>query len=318
MATIRVALSQFGAGLGDVSANLERMRAGLSAAAEDDAELICFPELSLSGYLLAAADYTSELLDAVEHAGAELAADSRRLGLAVLYGAPLRASGGRLHNAVIRHDPDGRRLVYAKTHMVTMERRVFTPGRELVVDDRGIALACCYDLAFPEAIRVLTLRGARLLIVPMAWEVQRAFVMHAALAARAVENVSYVVAINQCGTIGDLRFEGASAVVDPLGATVVALGGTAEFAVVEIDLDRVTRLRDGREPATYPLLDDRRPDLYGPIAGEEIPPPSRGVLSQTSVSWARFSTRSRLCVDSRVGEWRANSNYGLPSSGRTV
>jgi 5-aminopentanamidase len=291
MSSIRLALSQFGAGLGDVSANLEQMRASLAAAAADDAELICFPELSLSGYLLEAAQYTSELLDAVEHAERELAADSRRLGVAVLYGAPLRAPGGRLYNAVIRHDPDGRRLVYAKTHMVAKERLVFSPGDDFVVDGRGIALACCYDLAFPEAIRVLTLRGARLLVVPMAWEVQRAFVMHRVVAARAVENVAYVVAINQCDTVGDLRFDGGSRVVDPLGETVVALGGAAEFAMVEIDLDRVARLRDGRDPGTYPLLEDRRPDLYGQIDAEEILPPGRGVLSQTSVSWARFSTQ---------------------------
>ena len=128
-----------------------------------------FPELSLSGYLLRATDYTADLLDDVERAERVLAADARRLAVTAIYGAPVRGPGrdpapvrgpGRgLRNAVILQEPDGRRLVYDKTHLVAKEREVFVPGNEFVVDDRGIGLACCYDLAFPEAIRVVTLQG---------------------------------------------------------------------------------------------------------------------------------------------------------------
>ena len=267
--SLRVALGQFGAELGDVGANLERMRGMVAAAADDGAELVCFPELSLSGYLLEPADYSSALLAAVEGAELELAAEARRHGVGLVYGAPMLIDGG-LRNTVVLQPATGGRLVYAKSHMVARERGVFVPGNDFVVDERGVGLACCYDLAFPEVARVLALRGATLLLVPMAWEVERGFVMRHVATARAVENVAHVICVNQSGTVGDLRFRGASCVVDPLGEVAVTLGAEAQLAVADIDLDWTQRLRDGRDARTYPLLDDRRPELYGPIGVGEL------------------------------------------------
>jgi predicted amidohydrolase len=172
------------------------------------------------------------------------------------------AADGGLENAVVHVDPQGRRLVYAKTHMDVKERQVFTRGDAFVVADEGLGLACCYDLAFPEPGRILALQGARALLVPMAWEVERAFVMEKVAAARAVENVAYVVCVNQCGTVGPYRFSGASRALDPLGEALVTLGDEEAVEVVELDLGLVDRLRDTTDARTYPLLDDRRPDLY--------------------------------------------------------
>jgi predicted amidohydrolase len=284
MPPLRLALSQFGAALGDVAANLAHMRGALTAAADADADVVCFPELSLSGYLLGVADYTDVLLDDVEAAERVLAADSRRLAVSVVYGAPLRAQPRGLRNAVIAQEPDGRRLVYHKTHLVAKEREVFVPGGEFVVTDHGIGLACCYDLAFPEALRVVALRGASLLLMPMAWEVPGSFVMRPLMTARAIENVAYVAGINQCGTIGDLSFSGGSCVVDPLGETIVALGGETSLAIAELDAEWAERLRDQRDPRAYPLLADRRPELYAAISAKTSPN-SVELLSQTSVCW---------------------------------
>ncbi len=269
-ASVRLALGQFGAELGDVGANLKQIREMSTEAADAGADLACFPELSLSGYLLDPESYTPELLDQVERAEMELAAEAERLGIALVYGAPLR-DGTRLRNGVIMQHPGGVRLTYAKTHMTATERAVFLPGSEFVVEERGVALACCYDLAFPEAARILALRGARLLLVPMAWEVQRGFVMRHVVPARAVENVAYVVCVNQCGTVGEYRFRGGSCAVDPLGETCVCLGDEAGLGVVDIALDWTSRLREGADKRSYPLLDDRRVELYAPIAAEPLP-----------------------------------------------
>jgi 5-aminopentanamidase len=265
MGAIRLALSQFGAVLGDVGANLAHMRRALASAARAGAEVVCFPELSVSGYLLQPHDYTHDLVVRVEQVERELATDCRRLHVTIVYGAPRRGGDGRLRNTVVVKTPGGQELAYAKSHMPEAERRLFAPGHEFVVDDRGIGLACCYDLAFPEAIRMLALAGAGVVIVPMAWEVQRSFVMRPMVAARAIENVAYVAAINQCGTVSELRFPGRSCVVDPLGRVVAELGGEPELAVVDLDLDLVERLRDRSDDRGYPLLRDRRPELYEPL-----------------------------------------------------
>jgi predicted amidohydrolase len=209
------------------------------------------------------------LLDAVEEAGRTLAGDARRLGVDVVYGAPMRAPEG-LVNAVVLQRGGGGRLVYAKTHMVRRERRVFAAGERFVADPAGVVgLACCYDLAFPEAMRMVALGGARALVVPMAWEVQRGFVMRRVAAARAVENIAHLVCVNQAGEIGGLRFQGASCVLDPLGRTLLELGRGEELATVDVDLDLVDRLRDRSDDRSYPLLRDRRPELYGRLAVPE-------------------------------------------------
>jgi predicted amidohydrolase len=142
------------------------------------------------------------------------------------------------------------------------EQQVFARGESFVVVDGKLGLACCYDLAFPEPSRILSLRGARVVLAPMAWEVERGFVLDKVAAARAVENVAYLVCVNQCGTVGPFRFRGGSVVLDPFGEPLVTLGNEEGVAVAELDLALVDRLRNDSDPRTYPLLTDRRPELY--------------------------------------------------------
>ena len=80
--------------------------------------------------------------------------------------------------------------------------------------------------------------------------------------ARAVENLFYVLCANQCGNVGPFTFQGGSCVVDPLGQMCVLLGNEEGLAISDIDLDWVSRLRDRQDTRSYPLLADRRPDLY--------------------------------------------------------
>jgi predicted amidohydrolase len=268
---MRVALGQFGAQLGNVEANLDRMQAMLAEAARADAEIVCFPELSLSGYLLDAAAYTPQLLGEVADAVDQLAADSARHDMTLVYGAPERLDGA-LRNAVLMQSPDGSRLVYAKTHLDAVERAVFERGDSFVVERRGIGVACCYDLAFPEPARAVNLLGARLLVVPMAWEAKRGFVMVNVVPARAVENVFYLACANQCGKVGPFTFRGGSCVVDPLGGICLRLGDEERLAVSDLDLDWVSRLRDRRDDRSYALLADRRPELYEILAKQGSEP----------------------------------------------
>jgi predicted amidohydrolase len=263
MSVVRIGLAQFGAELADVDANLEQMLAFLVDARARNADVVCYPELCLSGYLLDVASYDDQLLRSVEAAQVVLARAAADAGVTLVYGAPIR-DGSRLANGVVHVDPAGAQLVYAKTHMDVKEREVFARGDSFVVADGSFGLACCYDLAFPEPSRILALRGARILLVPMAWEVERGFVLERVAAARAVENVVYLVCVNQCGSVGEFRFRGASCVLDPLGESLVTLGDENALAVIDLDLALVDRLRDRSDLRTYPLLDDRRPELYGP------------------------------------------------------
>ncbi len=259
------------------------MLAFLDEAAAASADLVCYPELCVSGYLLDPAAYDDALLDAVERAEATLTDAAAAAGVALVYGAPARRPHG-LANTVVHVAPDGSRDVYDKTHMDVKERVVFAPGSSFVTAGDGLGLACCYDLAFPEPTRMLALQGARVLLVPMAWEVARSFVLDKVAAARAVENVAYLVCVNQCGTVGPFHFRGASRVLDPLGETVRA-------ARQRRGAGRRRHRPGPRRRAARPLrrahLSAARRPAAGPVPGPVVSPSRR--------PRSRPSSRRRAC-----------------------
>jgi predicted amidohydrolase len=256
---LRVALGQFCAAAGAVADNLAQLESMLVTGVQAGAELVCFPELCLPGYLLDPACYTESLVHELSEADDAIATSARQHGVPVLYGTAM-AWDGELHNAVVLVDPSGDRTIYAKSHVPGIERAVFAPGEDVVISaDGNLALACCYDLAFPEFCAGLSTEGARALMFPMAWEKQRAFVYEGLAAARAIENIAYVVCVNQTGSMGDVHYYGRSRVVDPLGRTVVEMAEEVGVVSADLDLGWVSRLRSSADPATYPLLSDRLP-----------------------------------------------------------
>ncbi len=258
---MRIAVAQFTARAGDVTGNLSRMQGLLEAGAGDHADLVCFPELCLPGYLLEPAGYTDAFVRGLATAAEALENTARDLRVRIAYGTAERCAG-TLRNMIVITEPGGGRTRYAKAHMVRAERAAFTEGNHLVLTADGrLGLGCCYDLAFPGFCAGLAEAGARVMIFPMAWEKQRAFVFEGVAAARAIENVAYVVCANQAGTMALTQFHGGSRIIDPLGNTLLEMGDTVGLCSADLDLDWVSRLRSSADPATYPLLDDRRPPM---------------------------------------------------------
>jgi predicted amidohydrolase len=114
------------------------------------------------------------------------------------------------------------------------------------VDGVTVGLQTCYDLRFPEVTRRLADAGAELVAVPAEWVrgPLKEFHWTTLLAARAIENTLYVAAADHPPAIG----VGASAIVDPMGVTVAALGETTGVAVAEVSTARVREVRE-RNPA---------------------------------------------------------------------
>jgi predicted amidohydrolase len=187
-------------------------------------------------------------------------------------------SGRRLANTSVHIGPDGStQAVYRKIHMfdVVVDGRAYEEsrheeaGREIVTSATaggvGLGLSVCYDLRFPELYRILTLRGARVLLVPSAftlattrdhWETL--------LRARAIENQAFVVAANQIGRHpGDYRSGGRSLIVDPWGVVLAQAPDAVCQIQATLDLRRQDEIR-----AELPALANRRPEAYAwPGAG---------------------------------------------------
>jgi predicted amidohydrolase len=254
--SVMVAIVQMTPRPGEVDVNLARVERFLAESSGAGAGLVCLPELCLSGYLLDRDTYTPALLGEAQRAVTQLRQWAQQAQVSVILGCP-RLEGDRLLNSVLLLGAHGEILVYDKIHLDRRERSVFAAGDALVVHDDGVGIACCYDIAFPELGRALALNGALALMFPMAWETRRDFVVRRVRAARAVENIAYVVCANQVGQSGPYRFAGGSCIIDPLGNVVCALGDAEGWAVAELDLAGTQRMRTA-DDQTYPFLEDRR------------------------------------------------------------
>ena len=173
-----IACCQIAPVLGDVPANTALTVAAIRAAAEDGAALVVLPELASSGYMLAdraealAAAQTSD--GPTITAWAELA---RELGIVIVGGFCERDDAGDPRNSAVLVDPSGVRAVYRKAHLWDRERLVFVAGDDAppVVDTivGRVGVVICYDLEFPEWVRVPALAGAQVLCAPTNWPLAR-------------------------------------------------------------------------------------------------------------------------------------------------
>ena len=267
---MRVAVVQMTSGA-SVEANVAR--AGeLVAEAAAGSDLVMLPE---RWNLVASSDLTRAGAEGLDGPSlAEARGWARRHGVAILAGSIAERSNdaARPFNTSVLIDRDGSDLaVYRKLHLFDVvvggteyrESAATGAGSQIVVgqvDGVGVGLSICYDLRFPELYRALALRGAEILAVPAAftahtgpahWEVL--------LRARAIEEQAFVVAPGQVGTGGDgRRSHGHSMIVDPWGVVLTTIVDGEGVAVVDLDLDEVSRVR-----TTLPALGHRREDVYG-------------------------------------------------------
>jgi predicted amidohydrolase len=138
----------------------------------------------------------------------------------------------------------------------------------------------CYDLRFPEPIRILALAGAQLVALPTNWPDSAVIYPQHLARTRAAENGIFLAAANRIGEERGTRFLGHSLIVDPDGRVLAEADGTEErLLLAEIDLERAAEKRRVFRPGEYELdlFGDRRPELYGRLAeaGPGTDPPGR-------------------------------------------
>lgn len=185
---------------------------------------------------------------------------AKKVQVTLLAGSVLEsgAPGGRFYNTSALFGPDGRRLaVYRKIHLFDVdipdgaryrESEAIAPGRDVVVAETDVAklgLSICYDLRFPELYRRLSKQGAEVLFVPAAFTHLTGLAhWEPLLRARAIENLSYVVAPAQTGWHSEKRQTwGHAMVVDPWGQVLATAGSGEGLAVAPIDLEYLSKVR---------------------------------------------------------------------------
>jgi len=242
-----------------------------------EADLVVLPELFATGYSFRNRDEAADLAE--EATGGptveRLCALSERTG-ALVVGGFLERDGDRFFNAAAV--AAGGRLVhvYRKLHLFGFEPDVFTPGdRELPVvehDGLRVGVMICFDWIFPEAARVLALRGADVIAHPSNLVLQWC---QRAMRTRALENGVYTVTANRVGAEHRsprprLAFTGHSVIVDPLGE-VLAEGPGEDEAALACEID-TARSRDKTVPSGNDRMTERRPSFYETLSRSDANP----------------------------------------------
>jgi NAD+ synthase (glutamine-hydrolysing) len=222
MATLRFALAQFDFPVGAVAANGERARALVAAAREAGAQLVAFPELTLSGYPPEDLLLRPSFLGACEQELAAVAQATR--GIAAYVGHP--HSLGEVYNAASLL-ADGTIAFTAHkqalpNYTVFDEKRYFRPGHDSAVTDfAGVRVGwlVCEDIWEPEPAALAASKGAQLLIVINAspFDLEKSAQREELLARRARENNVAIAYLNLVGGQDDLLFDGGSLLIEPNG-----------------------------------------------------------------------------------------------------
>ena len=269
---IRLALFQGPTDSGTVATNLALLDAQAAAAAAQGATLLVLPEMFLTGYNLGR-DRIHALAESADGPSAKAASDiALHHGVALLYGYPER-DGDRIYNSACLILADGTLAAsYRKAHLFGPdERATFTAGDAIAtvveVGDLRVGVLICYDVEFPESVRLLALAGADLVAVPTALMPPYEFVPASMIPTRAFENQVFVAYANRCGAENGLHYIGSSCVAAPDGSVLAAAGDAQELIVADLDPLRYGASRDAN---TY--FRDRRPELYGALAEKQDGP----------------------------------------------
>lgn len=239
---LRIVLAQLNLVVGDIQGNLEKhLEAATRARDELAADVIVFPELSLTGYppedLLFRATFIASARTALE------TLTSKMKGIYCLIGHPETSSRG-LFNAcsliyngtVLGH--------YAKQHLpnygVFDESRYFKRGKDsCVVPIHGIpvGLVICEDLWVKGPVQQAISKGARLILSPNAspFEINKHHQRELVLTARAKEHATPIIYVNNVGGQDELLFDGGSMVVDANGV-ISQCAGFFNEALMPVDI----------------------------------------------------------------------------------
>lgn len=271
----------------DRVANIEKLKRNIRACAAQGAELVVLQELHNGLYFCQTEDTTRfDEAEPIPGPSTETFGQlAKELGIVLVLSLFERRAPGLYHNTAVVIEKDGSMAgKYRKMHIpddpAYYEKFYFTPGDlgfEPIQTSVGkLGVLVCWDQWYPEAARLMAMRGAEMLIYPTAigWEssdteaekqrqreawmtVQRGHAVANGLPVITVNRVGHE--IDPSGQTGGIQFWGSSFVAGPQGELLTVLPDDAEeVRVVTVDLQRSEQVR-----RWWPFLRDRRIDAFG-------------------------------------------------------
>lgn len=235
--------------------NLRQTEALIRKAMKDQPDVLVLPEMWNTGF------FPNPVTDTCSRECLEtISLLAKEFHVNIVAGSIAEIRDGKVFNTAYVFDRDGQCIAsYDKTHLFSPmgEDRVFTPGDRLCrfsLDGASCGILICYDLRFPELARSLCISGLDMLFVVAQWPEQRVHHLTALCTARAIENQALLVCCNGCGSVGDTKFGGNSAIYDPLGKVLVQADDAQKIICAQWDFSQ--------KQIPFNVFADRRPELY--------------------------------------------------------
>ena len=269
----------------DLKSNISRLTDKIRLLAQQGAELIVLQELHNGLYFCQTEDVNIfDLGDTIPVPSTEHFGDlAKELNIVLVLSLFEKRTAGLYHNTAVVIERDGSIAgKYRKMHIpddpAYYEKFYFTPGDlgfEPIQTSVGrLGVLVCWDQWYPEAARLMALRGAEVLIYPTAigWEssdekteqTRQSDAWQLVQRGHAVANGLPVITVNRVGHEEDpsgqtngIQFWGRSFVAGPQGELLLELGQSEEMTIVDVDLVRSERVR-----RWWPFLRDRRIDAF--------------------------------------------------------
>jgi predicted amidohydrolase len=266
---VKVAVAQAHLEVGDVPANISETLRLIDLAAKQNAQIVVLPELANSGYVY---KNKQELIDALADIDVlKIWKDKSKELNNITVAGFAEVQGEKVYNRSVIIE-NGKILdIYTKVHLFNDEKEIFTPGdsppKVIQTSIGKIASMICYDLEFPELVRLVAENGVELLCVPTNWpegsfnrsiNEPRPMELIKAMSAAATNRI-WIALSDRCGEERNISWLEASSVIDPDGWPIAQVGTGAGIVVADIDL---AVSRDKSLSPKNHALNDRRPEIY--------------------------------------------------------
>lgn len=265
---MKIGYVQFEPVLGDLEATIGRLDRLMPRA--EEADLLVLPELANSGYNFESHRQAVDSAESLDDSPflRYLQEQCRRFDTHLVAGMNER-EGEVLFNTAVLVGSDGLIGKYRKLHLFVDEKDHFAPGNlglpVFKVGDYRLGMLICFDWMFPEAWRVLTLKGAEIICHPsnlvLPGLAQEAVPVHAMI------NRVFTITANRIGTEGSLRFTGRSTIANPKGR-VLAQASDSQEEIVIADVN-LAEARDKWVTSRNHVITDRRPENYALVSNTD-------------------------------------------------
>ncbi len=239
-----IALAQINPKVGDIAGNAARILDFATRAQQQQADVVVFPELALTGYPPEDLLFRRQFLQQIDQAIVSLSQSNP--GLCMIFGA-VSQQADRLYNCAVVLQKNLTPRYYAKQYLpnygVFDEQRYFSAGDEacvIEVNGVNIGVTVCEDIWYPQPARQARQAGARIIVNLNAspFHASKTAERVAVVQARVAENNIPVCYVNLVGGQDELVFDGHSFVIDAQGERVLQTSGFSEsLGLVEFNRD---------------------------------------------------------------------------------